>query len=104
MPREVFTSKSLNSEIFLRAAGGPIVPIRKDKGRIPGLAPVDEGEISLGEVVALKVPGAILLGNDLGTLSCVEERTEAKSMVSITVRVVNGVQRGLTPDANGGVY
>jgi hypothetical protein len=55
------------------------------------------GVQAVGEAVALKTFGAILLGNDVWLLSGVKESPQAKGMVYMPVCVDNGVQGCLAP-------
>jgi hypothetical protein len=55
------------------------------------------GVQAVGEAVALKPCGAILLGNDVGLLSGVQERPQAEGMVDMPVSVNSGMQGCLTP-------
>src|SRR4029453_1918774 len=71
--------------------------VGKDQRRIPKLTPVNMGVQAVGEAVALKPCGAILLGNDVGLLSGVQERPQAEGMVDMPVSVNSGMQGCLTP-------
>jgi hypothetical protein len=51
----------------------------------------------VGEAVALKTFGTILLGNDVGLLSGIKESPQAKGMVYMPVCIDDGMQGYLAP-------
>jgi hypothetical protein len=55
------------------------------------------GVQAVGEAVALKPFGAILLGNDVGLLSGIKESPQAKGMVYMPVGVDDGMEWCLAP-------
>src|SRR5262249_26454319 len=82
----------------------PVELLGKDiRRREPKLPPVDRRVQAMGQAVTLKTRGTILLGNDLRSLSGLQEGAQTKGMICMTMRVDHGMQRRLTPGARGGI-
>ena len=80
------------SQAVAKGERGPI-ELTREEYLPPELALVDRGIEAMGELVALEPLGAILLGDDVGTLAGLQECAQAAGMVDVAVGVDSGVQR-----------
>ena len=65
---------------------------------------VDVGVVPVCLLIATKAGDAVLVRDDLGLVSRVEERLQAEGVVRVAVRVNRRVQRRVTPRAHAALH
>ena len=80
----------------------PVEALGKERRRQAELALVDARIPAMGELIAREAPGTVLLGDDLGALSGLEEGAQAEGVIRVTVGVDRRPQRRVAPAAHAG--